>query len=203
MYEYIQGNLIEINPAYVVIDTGNIAYVLHISLNTYARISELKQCKLYTHQVIREDAHVLFGFADHEERELFRLLISVSGVGPNTARLLLSSLDVAELKDAITTARVGVLKSVKGIGEKSAQRIIVDLKDKIEKGSAIPQKIEFSHNTIKEQSLSGLIILGFPKKVAEKALDDVIRELKLPAGSEEKEEIITVERLIKEALKRL
>lgn len=203
MYEYIQGNLIEINPAYVVIDTGNIAYVLNISLNTYAHISELKQCKLYTHQVIREDAHVLFGFADHEERELFRLLISVSGVGPNTARLLLSSLDVAELKDAITTARVGVLKSVKGIGEKSAQRIIVDLKDKIEKGSAILQKIEFSHNTIKEQSLSGLIILGFPKKVAEKALDDVIRELKLPAGNEEKEEIITVERLIKEALKRL
>ena len=203
MYEYIQGRLEEINPTYAVIDTGGTGFILHITLNTYTKISGLQNCKLYAHQVIREDAHVLFGFADLEERELFRLLISVSGVGPNTARLLLSSLNVSELKDAIVLGKVGVLKSVKGIGEKSAQRILVDLKDKIDKGTAWTQKIEISHNTIREQSLSGLVILGFPRKVAEKAIDDVIKELRQPADSENEAEALSVERLIKEALKRL
>jgi len=203
MYDYIQGKLAEINPTYAVIDTGGTGFILHITLNTYAKISEMQNCKLFAHQVIREDAHVLFGFADLEERELFRLLISVSGVGPNTARLLLSSLDVAELKDAIVTAKVGVLKSVKGIGEKSAQRIIVDLKDKVEKGAAVSQKVDFSHNTIREQSLSGLVILGFPRKVAEKAVDVVIKELRQNDESDNTEEGLSVERLIKDALKRL
>jgi Holliday junction DNA helicase RuvA len=145
----------------------------------------------------------LFGFADQEERELFRLLISVSGVGPNTARLLLSSLDVAELKEAIVTGKVGVLKSVKGIGEKSAQRIIVDLKDKIDKGTAWPQKVGISHNTIREQSLSGLVVLGFPRKVAEKAIEEVIKEFRQPDDIEVEGGALSVERLIKEALKRL
>jgi len=203
MYEYIQGKLTEINPAYAVIDTGGTGFILHITLNTYTKISGLQNCKLYAHQVIREDAHVLFGFADLEERELFRLLISVSGVGSNTARLLLSSLNVNELKEAIVMGKVGVLKSVKGIGEKSALRIIVDLKDKMDKGSALTQKVEISHNTIREQSLSGLVILGFPRKVAEKAVDEVIKELVKPAGNENEETVISVERLIKEALKRL
>jgi Holliday junction DNA helicase RuvA len=203
MYEYLQGKLTEINPAYAVIDAGGIGYILNITLNTYTKINALEQCKLYAHQVVREDAHVLFGFADLEERELFRQLISVSGVGPNTARLLLSSLNVSELKDAIVSGRVGVLKSVKGIGEKSAQRIIVDLKDKVDRGSALPQKVELSHNTIREESLSGLVILGFPKKVAEKAVDEVIRELLQLAVSENDAPPLSVERLIKEALKRL
>jgi len=203
MYEYLQGKLTEINPAYAVIDAGGIGYILNITLNTYTKINALEQCKLYAHQVVREDAHVLFGFADLEERELFRQLISVSGVGPNTARLLLSSLNVSELKDAIVSGRVGVLKSVKGIGEKSAQRIIVDLKDKVDRGSASPQKIELSHNTIREESLSGLVILGFPKKIAEKAVDEVIRELRQLAVSDNDEPPLSVERLIKEALKRL
>jgi Holliday junction DNA helicase RuvA len=203
MYEFIQGILAEINPTYAVIETGGIGYILHITLNTYGKISTLQNCKLYAHQVVREDAHVLFGFADIEERELFRLLISVSGVGPNTARLLLSSLNVAELKEAIVSGRVGVLKSVKGIGEKSAQRIIVDLKDKIDKGTAWTQKVEISHNTIREQSLSGLVILGFPRKVAEKAIDEVIKELRQPADNENEAAVLSVERLIKEALKRL
>jgi holliday junction DNA helicase RuvA len=203
MYEYIQGKLAEINPTYAVIDTGGTAFILHITLNTFSKISTLQNCKLYAHQVIREDAHVLFGFADLEERELFRLLISVSGVGPNTARLLLSSLNVAELKEAIVTGKVGVLKSVKGIGEKSAQRIIVDLKDKVDKGSGWTQKVEFSHNTIREQSLSGLVILGFPRKVAEKAIDEVIKELQRPGVEEVEAAALSVERLIKEALKRL
>jgi len=203
MYEYIQGKLAEINPAYAVIDTGGTGFILHITLNTYARISGLQNCKLFAHQVIREDAHVLFGFADPEERELFRLLISVSGVGPNTARLLLSSLSVAEMKEAIVMGKVAVLKSVKGIGEKSAQRIIVDLKDKIDKAAVSPQKVELSHNTFREESLSGLVILGFPKKIAEKAVDEVIKELLQVAVSENDAPLLSVERLIKEALKRL
>jgi Holliday junction DNA helicase RuvA len=203
MYEYIQGKLAEINPTYAVIDTGGTGFILHITLNTYSKISGLENCKLYAHQVIREDAQVLFGFADIEERELFRLLISVSGVGPNTARLLLSSLNVAELKEAIVTGKVVVLKSVKGIGEKSAQRIIVDLKDKIDKGTAWTQKVDISHNTIREQSLSGLVILGFPRKLAEKAVDEVIRELQRSADLSNEVAVLSVERLIKEALKRL
>ena len=127
----------------------------------------------------------------------------MSGVGPNTARLLLSSLNVNELKDAIATGRVGVLKSVKGIGEKSALRIIVDLKDKIDRAAASPQKVEISHNTIREESLSGLVILGFPKKMAEKAVDEVIRDLLQSAANENETPALSVERLIKEALKRL
>jgi Holliday junction DNA helicase RuvA len=199
MYDYIQGRLAEINPAYAVIETAGVGYVLHISLNTYTRISGAESCRLFTHLVVREDAHVLFGFSDPEERELFRLLISVSGVGPNTARLLLSAINPTELRQVIVTGQVGALKSVKGIGDKSAQRIIVDLKDKIDKGGAPTQKIDLLYNTAREQSLSGLVVLGFPRKAAEKAVDEVIRGLKLtdPGSS------LSVEQLIKEALKRL
>jgi holliday junction DNA helicase RuvA len=203
MYEYIEGKLAEINPAYAVIDTGGTGFILNITLNTYTRISGSQHCKLYAHLVVREDAHVLFGFADPEERELFRHLISVSGVGPNTARLLLSSLNSNDLKDAIALGRVSVLKSVKGIGEKSAQRIIVDLKDKIDRGTPGTQKVEFTHNTIREESLSGLVILGFPRKTAEKAVDDVIRDLKQATIGEGSSPALSVERVIKEALKKL
>jgi holliday junction DNA helicase RuvA len=203
MFEYIQGRLAEINPAYAVIDNQGIGYILQISLNTYTRISGSETCKLYTHQVIREDAQLLFGFADMSERELFRLLISVSGVGPGTARLLLSSLNPDEMKEAIVMAKVGVLKAVKGIGEKSAQRIIVDLKDKIDKGTGWTQKVDFSHNTIREESLSGLIILGFPRKVAEKAVEEAMNDLQKQAVHENKTAEISVEKLIKEALKKL
>jgi holliday junction DNA helicase RuvA len=203
MYEYIQGKLAEVNPAFAVVETGGIGYVLHISLNTYSRLSGMENCKLFAHLVVREDAHVLFGFADQEERELFRLLISVSGVGPNTARLLLSSMGVLELQQAIAGGNVRVLKSVKGIGEKSAQRIIVDLKDKVDKGVQAPQKVEFSHNTIREESLSGLVILGFPKKLAEKAVDEVIKNYRQMEGSDGAVKDLSVEVLIKEALKRL
>jgi Holliday junction DNA helicase RuvA len=199
MYEYIQGTLTEINPAYAVVEASGVGYILQITLNTYTRISGQERCKLFTHQVVREDAHLLFGFADDEERELFRLLISVSGVGPNTARLLLSSMNTSELRQAIVTGQVGVLKAVKGIGDKSAQRIIVDLKDKIDKGGVAGRKIDFSHNTVREESLSGLVILGFPRKIAEKAVDEVLKSWKL----EGKENVQSVEQLIKEALKRL
>ena len=202
MYDYIYGKLAEINPGFAVVETGGIGYLLNISLNTYTKLSGVENCKLYTHLVVREDAHILFGFADLHERELFRLLISVSGVGPNTARLLLSSMDVQELQQAIGSGNVRLLKSVKGIGEKSAQRIIVDLKDKVDKAAEWPQKVEISHNTIKEEALSGLVILGFPKKLAEKAIDEVIKSHRVtdggPTGAG-----LSVEILIRETLKRL
>jgi len=203
MYDYILGKLVEINPAYAVVETGGVGYVMNISLNTYTRLSGVDSCKLFTHLVVREDAHVLFGFADLEERELFRMLISVSGVGPNTARLLLSSLNVQELKQAIATGKVSVLKSVKGIGEKSAQRIIVDLKDKMDKGLEWPEKVETAHNTIREEALSGLIILGFPRKTSEKAIDEVIKSLGLPSTAGPGGNELNVETIIKEVLKRL
>lgn len=203
MYEYFQGKLAEINPAYAVIDIGGTGFILHITLNTYTKINGQEQCKLFAHHVVREDAQVLFGFADQDERELFRQLISVSGVGPNTARLLLSSLNVSELKEAIVTGKVSVLKSVKGIGEKSAQRIIVDLKGKVDREVFSPEKVDISHNTIREESLSGLVILGFPKKVAEKSVDEVIKDLQQLAISGDERPVLSVERIIKEALKRL
>lgn len=203
MYDFIRGKLIEVNPAYAVLEAGGVGYLLNISLNTYSRLAGIDAIKLYTHLVVREDAHVLYGFADLEEREVFRQLISVSGIGPNTARLLLSSLNVGEIKQAITAGNVGILKSVKGIGEKSAQRIIVDLRDKLDKGADTIQKVEFSHNTVREESLSGLIVLGFPKKLAEKAIDEVIRQHREDSDISLKEGGLNVETLIKEALKRL
>ena len=201
MFAYIQGKLIEKNPAYAIIDANGVGYFLHISLNTYVLLGDTGLCKLYTHQVIREDAQLLYGFATEEERDLFRLLISVSGVGPNTARLLLSSLKVSELKGAINSGQAGILKSIKGIGEKSAQRIIVDLKDKVEKDIVLPEKVEEAHNTIRQEALSGLVILGFQKKLAEKAIDKVYQlELQARKNGTDKSEI-TVEFLIRKSLK--
>ncbi len=136
MYEYIQGQLIELNPAYAIIDTGNIAYFINISLNTYSSLEGKEGAKLYLHHVVREDAQLFFGFMEKQERELFRQLITVSGIGSNTARMMLSSLQPIELKTAILEANVNVLKSVKGIGLKTAQRVIIDLKDKIAKGDS-------------------------------------------------------------------
>ncbi len=199
MYAYIQGKLVEKNPAYVVLETNGIGYMMHITLNTYSRIAEQETCRLYTHQVIREDAHLLFGFADTEERDLFRMLISVSGIGPNTARMLLSALSVNELKGAITSGQVGILKSIKGIGEKSAQRIIVDLKDKFEKGEPLSEKSDSRHNRLRDEALSGLVVLGFQKRIAEKALDQVIKVYE--KNGPDSEVPMTVEFLLKEALK--
>jgi Holliday junction DNA helicase RuvA len=203
MYAYIQGKLVEKHPAYAIIEAHGVGYYLNISLNTYIFLGDTETCRLYTHHVVREDAQLLYGFATEEERDLFRLLISVSGVGPNTARLLLSSMKVAELKSAISSEQVSVLKSIKGIGEKSAQRIIVDLKDKLEKVGTIAEKVDETHNTIRMEALSGLITLGFPKKPAEKAVDQVYKQeleaRKKDAGKGD----FTVEFLIRECLKLL
>ena len=194
MYDYIKGKLTERNPAYVVIEAEGVGYMLNISLQTYTQLRDEEHCRLFVHQVVREDAWLLFGFADREERELFRQLISVSGVGAQTARLILSSLSPQEVIQAIGLANAALLQRIKGIGAKTAQRIIVDLKDKVAKGMIPHEKMGFLHNTSREEALSGLIILGFPKSVADKALQKIL---------EKESQDITVEELIKRALKML
>ncbi|OFX16437.1 MAG: Holliday junction DNA helicase RuvA [Bacteroidetes bacterium GWA2_31_9] len=191
MYEYIIGKISQLNPAYTVIECGGIGYHVLISLNTYSMLEANNDAKLYIHQVVREDAHLLFGFFEKSEREMFRLLNTVSGVGANTARMILSSLNPQELQMAITGSNVNALKNVKGIGLKTAQRIIVDLKDKISKTSVSDELFSGTYNTIKDESLSALIMLGFPKNISEKIVDKILAE----------NNKISVEGLIKEALK--
>ncbi len=193
MYEYIKGNLIEITPTYAVVETQGIGYLINISLNTYSKLSEKKECLLYIHQTIREDAHILYGFFDKKEREIFELLISVSGIGPNTARMMLSSLSSYEIQEAIKTNNVSLLKSIKGIGTKSAQRIIIDLKDKLGKFDENGEFLTSQNNTNKDEALSGLVMLGFSKNAVEKVLDKIISE----------NNNLDIEDLIKSALKRL
>ena len=193
MYDYLEGRLAEKNPAYAVIDVQGAGYFLNISLNTYTRLpDEDHQCKLYAHLVVKEDAFVLYGFAGSDERDLFRELISVSGVGAGTARIILSSLNPDEIAEAIVTGNAPLLQRIKGIGQKTAQRIIIDLKDRLSKELIPHEKSGLVHNTKKEEALSGLIILGFQKMVAEKALNKVI---------ESKGSSLSVEELIRNALK--
>ena len=193
MYEYIQGQLVELNPAYAIIDTGNIAYFISISLNTYSSLEGKEGAKLYLHHVVREDAQLLFGFYEKQERELFRQLITVSGIGSNTARMMLSSLQPNELKSAILEGDVNVLKSVKGIGLKTAQRVIIDLKDKIVKGDSTDSLNIPQSSLKKEEALSALVMLGFNKAAVDKTLIKVLKE----------NTNLSVEELIKIALKKL
>jgi Holliday junction DNA helicase RuvA len=197
MYSYIKGELVEKNPAYVVLDCNGIGYIINISLNTFTKLKDKKHFKLHTHFSIKNEAttpvgFVLYGFAEEAERKLFRQLISVSGVGSATALLMLSSLPAEKLLDAIINNNPAVLQSVKGIGAKSAQRIIIDLKDKLEKEGISTGFIGEIHNTNKDEALSGLTVLGFNKAIAEKALNKVFNKL----GTD-----VPVETLIKEALK--
>ncbi len=194
MYAYIKGKLTEKSPTHLVIEAAGVGFHINISLNTYSKIGDDENIRLFTHLIVREDAQILYGFADEHERELFRQLISVSGVGANTARLILSSLSGEELTNAIIMGNVSVLQSVKGIGGKTAQRIVVDLKDKLGKAVTPSEKMESTHNTKKEEALSGLIILGFNKNIAGKAIDKVLKE----NGTS-----ISVEEVIKKALKLL
>ena len=193
MYEFIRGTIVGLNPASVILETGGIGFFVNISLNTYSRINGKKDIQLLIHQVVREDAHVLYGFAEKRERDLFRNLISVSGVGANTALMMLSSLDADEIASAVSTGNVDVLKAVKGIGTKTAQRIIIDLKDKLGKMAETGQFLNLPDNTLQNESLSALVMLGFAKKDAEKAVSKIIRD----------DPEATVERVIKTALKRL
>lgn len=191
MYDYISGKVAESSPAHVVIDVNGIGYLIHISLNTFTRLEGKQEAQLFIHENIREDAFALFGFADPAERDLFRHLISVSGIGANTARMMLSSLTSEELKGAILTDNVNLIKGVKGIGAKTAQRVIVDLKDKLSK-EPVDQKIFATQdNTIRDEALSALVMLGFAKASAQKAVDKVLKQS--PA--------LKVEELIKQALK--
>ncbi len=193
MYEFISGNIIELTPANLIIENGGVGYFVNISLNTYSLLSGKTSSVVFMHQVVREDAHMLFGFADKTERELFRQLITVSGIGANTARVMLSSLSPDEIRKAILTGNIEVLKGVKGIGLKSAQRIIVDLRDKLGKTTEKEEIFAASDNTFREESLSALIMLGFPKNSVEKVINQL-----LATG-----DTGSVEDLIKKALKKL
>ncbi len=192
MYAFIEGKISDINPAAVVIDCRGVGYELFISVNTYAQIKDLESCRLHTHLVVREDAMILFGFAAEDERVCFRHLISVSGVGSGTARLILSSLTPDELTEAIVTGNVPLLQRVKGIGGKTAQRIIVDLKDKFSRDPGFKEILGSPHNTKKEEALSALTMLGFNKALAGKAIEKIIKD---------EVATISVEQLIKSALK--
>jgi len=176
MYEFIEGDFVEKSPAHLIVQAGNLGYHIQISVLTYSQISSLSAGKIYLHFVVREDAQILYGFAGKEEREIFRMLISVSGVGANTARLILSSLSPDEITQAILSGNVAVLQGIKGIGAKSAQRIIVDLKDKVGKGAGIDELFLSQDNTSREEALSALVALGFPKKTVEKILTRILSE---------------------------
>jgi Holliday junction DNA helicase RuvA len=193
MITQLEGNIVEKTPTYLVIDCIGVGYQVHISLNTFSKIPSVGKCKLYTLLIIREDAHLLYGFADKHERQLFELLTSVSGVGASTARMILSSLNPSELEQVIASGNVAALKSIKGIGEKSAQRIIVDLKDKIAKEIVSTDTVLPFLNPLREEALAALLALGFQKQAAEKALDKSIKT----------SSVSNVEELIKLSLKNL
>jgi Holliday junction DNA helicase RuvA len=193
MIDYIKGKLAELTPTFIIVENEGVGYFVSISLSTFTRLEGKDECKILVHEVIREDSHQLFGFAEKEERDIFRLLISVSGVGASTARMMLSSLTYDEIEKAILGSDVNTLKSVKGIGLKTAERIIVDLKDKLGKQSGTGEIFAFTDNTKREEALSALVMLGFGKSAVLKVLDRIIRE----------EKNLTVEDMIKRALKSL
>ena len=193
MYDYINGKLTFKCPAYVVIDVGGIGYHINISLHTYSAIADNQACKLYVWLHVKEDAHTLYGFAIESERRLFLNLISVSGIGANTGRMMLSSITPAEIQAAIINGNVAVIQRIKGIGPKSAQRLILELQDKLRKEGSdnliTADKVTFS---VKDEALSALVMLGFVKPTAEKAIDQALQAAP---------EALTVEQLIKNALK--
>ncbi len=193
MITQIRGRLVEKNPTYVVVDCSGVGYLLNISLQTYSSLPDEELVKLYTHLSIREDAHTLYGFHTKTEREVFLLLISVSGVGPSIARTMLSSMTSEEVQNAIASENVALIQSVKGIGAKTAQRVIVDLRDKILKTFDIDEVSMDTNNTSKDEALSALEVLGFNKKQSEKVVSNILKET--PDAS--------VELLIKKALKSL
>ncbi len=198
MYHHLQGRLVEKTPTYAVIDCGGVGYQVNISLHTYAKLGSNEHCKLLVHLSVKEDALSLFGFADEDERRLFRLLISVSGIGENTARMMLSSLSPLEIQQAILSGNIPVLQSIKGIGNKTAQRLVLDLKDKLSKSDNVitPTLEGFTmiDHQMKDQAMAALLTLGFGKPAVEKVLHGILRASKEPP---------TLEQLIKQALNQL
>lgn len=193
MIAQVRGRLLEKTPTYVVIDCNGVGYHLNISLNTYSNLKNEENCMLHAHMVVREDAQILYGFTDPSEKRLFQLLISVSGVGPATGMLVLSSADPSEIRNAIVSSDAAWFKSVKGIGPKTAQRLIIDLKDKLSKENIEGGFYVASGNTVKEEALSALMMLGFNKNQAEKSVEKLLRT----------SADLTVEEVIKNALKGL
>ena len=194
MITQLQGKLVEKNPTNVVIDCNGVGYFVDISLNTYAALPEGEAIKLYTYLQIKEDAHTLYGFLTKAEREVFVLLISVSGVGAGTARTMLSSLTAAQVRNAIVNGEVATIQSVKGIGAKTAQRVVLDLKDKMLKLQDFADAPISAVSTHKEEALSALEVLGFVRKQAEKVVDKIVQAAP---------DSLSVEDIIKQALKSL
>lgn len=194
MYDYIKGEIAELTPAFVVIDAGGVGYCINITLPTYTALNAEKSARLFIYEAIREDAHILYGFMNQAERQLFLLLISVSGIGANTARMIMSSYSTQEIQDMIATGNVTALNAIKGIGTKTAQRIIVDLKDKILKVAGANSTGQYSlpvSNPVKEEAVSALVMLGFVANASQKAVDQILKN----------EPNLRVEQLIKMALK--
>ncbi len=196
MYEYISGQVTDLAPTQVVLDVGGVGYLLNISLETYSVIEQLESAKLYVHFVVREDAQIFYGFATQQERELFRLLISVSGVGGNTARMVLSTYSPREIQSIIMTENAVLLKNVKGLGLKTAQKIIVELTGKINSlgdSAGVELPIVTQNNAVAQEALEALMMLGFPKAASDKSIKAILKE----------SADVTVESLIRLALKRL
>lgn len=194
MYAYIEGKLVFKSAAFVVIDAGGVGYHINISLNTYSKIGSNERCKLYTWMHVKEDAHTLYGFIDEGERRLFLHLISISGIGPNTGRMMLSSITPEEIQNAIISGNVALIQRIKGIGPKSAQRVILELQDKLRKEGSDTLSTVPLNKTAREEALSALVMLGFVRNAAEKVLDNEINK---------NNSDLTVEQLIKSALKAL
>ena len=193
MIHHLKGKLVEKNPTHVVIECGGVGYFVNISLHTFSKIPDSEQFQLFTHLQVKEDSHTLFGFAEKSEREIFRLLLSVSGIGSSTARTMLSSLSPVQIRDAIANGDVPTIQGIKGIGAKTAQRVILDLKDKVLKVYDIDEVSHISNNTNKDEALSALEVLGFVRKQAEKVVDKVVAQ----------DPSLSVENIIKLALKNL
>jgi Holliday junction DNA helicase RuvA len=195
MIAFLKGRLVHKDPTHVIIDVAGVGYHVNISLATFADVKDQENILLYTHLAIREDAHVLFGFSKEGEKKLFQQLISVNGVGPSTAIVMLSYMNSTELKNAIVQENASALQSIKGIGGKTAQRVIIELKDKLKKESweeSQPPVLLSGHNTLRKEALSALATLGLPKAAAEKSVDTVLKK----SGN-----TITLEDLVKQALK--
>jgi len=176
MIYYLKGVVQELTPTYAVVEVGGVGYYVSVSLNTSQKLQQGRECILYTQQIIREDAHLLFGFYEKAEKEMFNLLISVNGVGAVSAMILLSSLDLAEISRAILSGNSGVLQKVKGIGAKTAERIIIDLRDKVQKFEFVEGETPLIDNKVKEEALSALEVLGIPRKTSEKIMDKVLKQ---------------------------
>lgn len=193
MVTHLKGKLVEKNPTHVVIECSGVGYFVNISLHTFSKIGDSESIQLFTHLQVKEDSHTLFGFAEKSEREIFRLLLSVSGIGSSTARTMLSSLSPGQVRDAIAVGDVATIQGIKGIGAKTAQRVILDLKDKVLKIYDIDEVSPTSNNTNKDEALSALEVLGFVRKQAEKVVDKVLGQ----------DPSLSVENIIKLALKNL